>query len=89
MCSLYFKFFKDLVDCSDFISIVSSSSNYGKFEFKKYFSLFKEVIIVLYILKFYFVNYLDVNRVFFFISLILILYVCIFIIKNIYTLVMI
>lgn len=65
MCSLYFKFFKDLVDCSDFISIVSSS-NYGKFEFKKYFSLFKEVIIVLYILKFYFVNYLDVNRVFFF-----------------------
>lgn len=66
MCLLYFKFFKDLVDCSDFISIVSSSSNYGKFEFKKYFSLFKEVIIFLYILKFYFVNYLDVNRVFFF-----------------------
>lgn len=85
MCSLYFKFFKDLVDCSDFISIVSSSSNYGKFEFKKYFSLFKEVIIVLYILKFYFVNYLDVNGGFFFYFV----DVCIFIIKNIYKLVMI
>lgn len=66
MCSPHFKSLKDLADCSDSTSIVSSSSNHGKSESKKHPSLPKEVITLLHIPKFHSVNYLDVNRVFFF-----------------------
>lgn len=66
MCSPHFKSLKDLADCSDSTSIVSSSSNHGKSESKKHPSLPKEVTTVLYIPKFHSVNYLDVNGVFFF-----------------------
>lgn len=89
MCSPHFKSLKDLADCSDSTSIVSSSSNHGKSESKKHPSLPKEVITVLHIPKSHSVNYLDVNRGFFFIPLTLISHACTFIIKNKHKLLMI
>lgn len=85
MCSPHFKSLKDLADCSDSTSIVSSSSNHGKSESKKHPSLPKEVITLLHIPKFHSVDYLDVNRVFFFIPLTLISHACTFIIKHKHT----
>lgn len=47
MCSPHFKSLKDLADCSDSTSIVSSSSNHGKSESKKHPSLPKEAVAIM------------------------------------------
>ncbi|KAK3106424.1 hypothetical protein FSP39_019693 [Pinctada imbricata] len=47
MCSPHFKSLKDLADCSDSSSLVSSSSNHGKSESKKHPSLPKEAVAIM------------------------------------------
>lgn len=89
MCSPHFKSLKDLADCSDSTSIVSSSSNHGKSESKKHPSLPKEVTTLLHIPKSHSVIYWMLTGFFFFIPLTLISHACTFIIKITHKLLMI